>query len=234
MKYSGSVSGEASALLRDFKIGATVTAGQVVIWDGTNGPGTITDPTSTAAADTFGITTEAGTYAATAEVNVETIYNPFAIYEANASGGATAGTALATTGDANVLVNETADTARITVTDDLVGTASFVGGMLFSINRANKGQSRVITAHTNSTSTAVTVEFASDLAVDDRFVRLPWAPGIQNVQLTGNWEEANAIIVTGTGIAAQVVHVLVDDNIETAPTGKVYFCFRDHFLNPLS
>lgn len=230
MRHSFNYAGE--TVVERFKIGATVITGQIVIWD-INGPGDIQDASTTGAADAFGMTLGGGTYAATAEVLVEVVDNPFAVFEAVASGGA-GNVALATTDPANILVNETADTARLTVTEDLVGTISFANGILISLSGANKGQSRVITAHTNNTSTAVTVEFDSDIAVNDRFIRLPWAPGVQQVQLTTTLDQANAIIVNATGIPAQVVRVTAELSDEANPTAAVFFTLRDHFLNPLS
>lgn len=230
MKYSFSLGGD--PLVASFKVGATVIEGQVVIWDTSNKYANVTDASTTAAADAFGVTQEAGTYSTSTEDTVEVVYNPLAVFECVASGAATTGTALSTSTPMNVLVQDTASTTVIT--DTGVGTIDMSKGIIVGLTGNNRDLSRVITSHSNNTSTTVTVAFPYSVAVNDQLVRLPWAPGVQNVQLTNELDQANAIIATGTGIAANVVRVDVDTQNSAYPTAKVFFALRDHFCNPLS
>jgi len=236
MRFSFDASG-GGALVRTFKIGATVISGQVVIID-TNKYGEITDASTTGAADAVGVTLGAGTYSTTqgtgsssANVEVEVVYNPMAVFEAKASGAAAAGTALTT---ANVCTNSSASTAGTTVTSSTVSSADFTGGMCCGLTGANKNQTRIMTTDTASTSFVVTVPFDYTIAVGDKVIRVPWSCFAPTVQLCTELNEANALIATSTGAAAQVTHVRFETKDEDNPEVFVYMSLRDHFLNPLS
>jgi len=205
MRFSFDLSG-GGALVRSFKLGYTVTQGMVVLIDGTNKYGEITVSTATGAADAIGVTLGAGTYSTTqgtgddsANVEVEVIYNPMAVFEAKASGAAAAGTALTT---ANVCTNATASTAGTTVTSSTVSSADFTGGMCCGLTGANKNQTRIMTTDTASTSFVVTVPFDYTIAVGDKVIRVPWSCFAPTVQLCTELNEANALIgCTGNSCA---------------------------------
>ena len=230
------LAGTNAGLVGLFKISATVVLGQPVINDGTN-PGEVTDATTTSFVDAMGVTMQAGTYSTTLadpEGAVKVVYGPLSVFESRVAGGAATGDALDNTSPANLLINETADATALTVTDDAVGTISMIGGLLFGLTGGNKGQSRKMTAHTNSVSTGVTVPFLRTIAVNDRFVRVPWSKSQFALQLTTLLNEVDGTIATGSGGVAAIVEVFVDDYSPTAPEVKVRFVFRDHNYNPLS
>ena len=245
MQYDRSLSGEGSALKRRFPIAATVISGQAVIWSTASGDGVITDATTTSLADAMGVTLEGATFSTTQSDmtgidremgrQAEVVYNPLAVFAANIAGSATSGAALATTAPANILVNETADTTGLIVTDDVVGTVSFAGGILVGLTGANAGQRRTLITHNNNTDVRSVVPFSSTIAVGDYFLRVPFRSGLDFIQLTTLLDEANGIIVDGTGGAACTVEVRVDTSQSSiAPAAKVFFSMRDHVFNPLS
>lgn len=242
MRFAYSTSGRSNGWLMRYKVDADVVAGQPVIWEGNTAPeAEVTDPTTTAFADVLGVTLAAATYTATQAITmvegvVTVIANPDAVFRAVASGGATAGTALSRTNPANILSNATADATGLTVADTAVGTISFAGGTIWGTLGGNVDVSRTIDTHNNDVSEVVVVPFPATIAVGDRFVKLPWRPGSQSLQLTAtpNFTEANAIIVVGTGGAVRVTEVRVNANGGSNETAEVFFVFGDHSLNPLS
>lgn len=232
---------------RRFMIGASSVAGQLCIRQAGNQlPGEAIPPTTTAAADLLGIFVETVTYSTTQadfdgfvqgeEGTAMVDIDPFAVYEFRASGGATGGTALNSTAPANILTNTSASAGGTTVTAAEVGTVSFTpngdAGILVGRTGNNAGQRRRITAHTNSTSTGVTVPFPFAIAVGDTFLRFPWSKSGQNVQFTATtFLEADATIIPGTGAPLAVVDVIVDI---VAGEAVVQFVSRDSQFNPLS
>ena len=225
---------------------ATTVAGAFAVRStATNSAGEVVDASTTGAADLVGIYAEAVVYSATQadfngfpgfqqsgeEGTVGIIADPFAVYALLAAGSATDLAALATAAPANILVNETADTTGLTVTDDVVGTVSMAGGILIGKTGNNGSIYRRIITHTNNTSTAVEVPYPFTIAVNDQFIRLPWSRAGQTVQLTTNLRGADATIVTGTGAPFAVMDFEVDtiNNLIT-----VLAVARDHQFNPLS
>ena len=227
-------------LIEAFKIGATVISGQAVIIGGAAGTAvaTITDAATTTLTDAVGVTYGGGTYSTTqgaADVEVKCSYGSGTFFSANASGGATNNTALATTAPANVLTNTATSAGGVLITAAEVGTVDMDGGFVYGLTGANKGQSRMMVTWTTGASSAVTQPFNSSIAIGDKFVRLPWSPFVvRNLQLTTTLDQANAIIATGTGGVVCVVKVSVNIADETAPTANVTFTFRDHVMNPES
>ena len=227
-------------LIEAFKIGATVVDGQAVVIGGAAGTAvaSITDATTTVFTDAVGVTYGGGTYSTTqgaGDVEVKVSYGPGNFVQANASGGATSNTALATTAPANVLVNTATSAGGVLITAAEVGTVDMDGGFVYGLTGANKGQSRMMVTWTTGASSLVTQPFNSSIAIGDKFVRLPWSPFVvRNVQLTTDLTQANAIIATGTGGVCCVVKVSVNEDDEAAPTANVTFTFRDHVMNPES
>ena len=245
MQYDRSLSGEGSAIKRRLAIAATVIPGQAVIWSTASGDGVITDATTTSLADAFGVTTEGATFSTTqADMTgtdayqgrqAEVVYNPLAVFGARVAGGATSGSALATTAPANILTNTSADAAGLAVTAAEVGTVTFAGGWLIGLTGNNTGQRRTLVTHNNNADVRAVTPFGRTIAVGDVFLRVPWRPGLGFVQLTTLLDEANGIIVAGTGGAAGIVEVAVDQSASTtSPAVTVYFTMRDHVYNPLS
>lgn len=191
-------------------IAATTVLGALYLrHTGTNVGGEVVVATTTGATDFFGIAAEAVTYSTTQtdfdgfvadlEGTCGMICDPYQIVEMLVSGGATAGTALNSTAPANILTNTSADTTGLTVTATEVGTASMAGGILVGRRGNNAGLVRRISAHTNSTSCAVTVPFPRTLAANDTFYRFPWSLAAQTVQFTSDITQADGTIATGTG-----------------------------------
>lgn len=236
MKFIKDMTGAAS-LIRSFKIGATVIAGQVVMLD-TNKYGEITDCSTTAALNAFGVTLGAGTYTTTqgtgsssANKEVEVLANPLGVFEAKASGAAAAGTALTT---ANIITNSTANTAGTTVSSSTVSANDFTGGMCCGLSGANKNATRIMTTDTSATSFVVTVPFDYTIAASDKFLRVPWSTAIVAVQLCTELNEADATIASSTGVPANIYKVRFETKDETYPEVYVSFALRTHHFNSLA
>ena len=219
MIVTGSIHGQA-VMTRKFRIGATVTEGQIVISDGINGPGEITDPSAGGAANAIGVTYEAGTYAASSpHVFVKCSYDPFQIIRGRVSGGTTNSTAFTT---AQLLTQDTASTTVIA--DAEVGTLDYSGGYLIGLTGANRGHIRVLVSQVDSTSCTVTVPFASTVAVNDTLVRT-YAPFIRTVEITGTWDQFNNLL-TGTeaiGDAGMGPYVVIDVFLDDASCAQSNF-----------
>jgi hypothetical protein len=238
MEYAYNMVGPSDSRLLEFKLGAAVAAGIVVCPDQTNDIGEIIACTTTAAANAVGLTLSSGTYSATQgddEGTAMVIMNPFAVIKAKACGGATENTALSAA-TKNVLTNTLASTTGLLITDATnVGSASFDGGLIYGLSGANKGQSRVITSVSSTTSNTVTVPFKYDIAVGDKFLTLPWCKNIPAVQTTTAFTQADATIATGTGIPANVLEIEIETPVnDVNPDVWVYFVLRDHNFNPLA
>jgi len=225
MEYSFNAAGLGEAILRELRIGATVIKGQVVIYDITNQLGNITDASTTAAADSVGVTYEAGTYAASTPVDVLTNIQPFSVYKCRGTLGATNNTAL-------TIHTQTSASATV-FSAATVPNVDFSMGTLFMISGANKGRKAIVDSFTNATSYTCTNGFPSSIAVGDKCVVVPWALGCKNVQLSTTLDQGDASIVVATGIDANVVDCVCDYN-ESNPLVDVYFALGDHFLNPRS
>jgi len=236
-----------SGLVARFHLEATVVAGQVLIRnaDATTA-GEVENPTTTAAADFMGLALSAVTYSTTQatfdgfpgyrqsgeEGTVGVIFDPFQVLKFRVSGGATPGTALATTAPANLLTNTAADTGGLIVTAAEVGTTDMDGGLIIGRTGNNAGVVRRNTTHTNNTDNRVIVPFPRTIAVGDTFIRVPYSKSAQTVQMTATtFLEANGTIAYGTGAAFTVLDVDFDIlNDEVA----IYCLSRDHGLNPES
>lgn len=232
MYYAGSLSGESAALLRRFKIGATVIAGQIVIYDTANN-GTILDPTTSAAADGFGFTLDAGTYSTTqgaTEGDAMVAYNPFCIIGGSISGGTADSQDVAL----SITSNATANTAGTTIADTALPGDSFPGGLVYGLTGNNKGLSRIATTVVSASSLVVTVPFPQTIAAADTFLVFAAAPGRTNLTITTNFDQCSQFYNVTSGLNCAVVDILIDDYIATAPSARCLFILRDHIFNPLS
>ena len=202
---------------------------------------TLTDPgeaeiaTTTAALNCFGCAQDVDVYSATqgdAQAMIRTIPNPFAVWKFRISGTATAGAALATATPAQILSNDTASAGGTLITDTAVGTINMEGGLIKGRTGANAGSVRKIAAHSDNTSTTVTVPFPNAIAVDHTFIRVPWSRGGVGVQMVATTiDEADGAIASGTGIPFNVEEVIIDEENSEA---WVLGCFRTHFFNALA
>lgn len=219
-----SLDGGTVSVVRDYKLSATVEAGEPVVAGGTGG--TVTDPTTTSLASMLGLVlgasdqnleanTAAGTltYSATqgdVEGLVRVVVNPLAVFKAKIAGSATSGASL------TKFVNSTADATGLTLSSTSLGTASMTGGTVKVLSGNNAGLSRRVTAFTNSVSLAVTVPFPRTLSTSDDFIVVPYLPGRTTaMQLTSNFLEANGIIVVGTGAGAICVELLLNSESDS-------------------
>ena len=243
-RYSFYPGGQGEVLKR-FTIGATTLAGALAGLQAVATVNTAAEAipaTTTACLNTLGVFAETKTYSTTQadfdgfpadeEGTVGIIADPFQVLEFLANAGATDNTALNSTAPANILTNTSADTAGLTITAAEVGTVSFAGGLVVGRTGNNAGLVRRLTAHTNSTSTAVTVPFPRTIAATtDTFIRVPWSKGTLAVQLITNVTKADAIIVQGTGIPFQVTDVIFD----IVNTSVLVQCVaRTHWHNSLA
>lgn len=243
-----------TGFLMDFFVSAAVVAGQALVIETTaSNMGEVMNPGSvTSAADMVGIAQEAATSNGSLTVDprydlggkllnvaagglenlVRVEVDPFMVYRFPIAGGATAGTALApaTATPANILSNDTADTSAPygLITDTAVGTISMVGGLVKGRTGNNVGQIRLLTAHSNSTSTTTAMSFVNTIAAGDTFIRVPYSRRGQAMQFTTNFVEANGVIATGTGAAFAVVAVHIDEQLGVAYVDVVS---RDHQFN---
>lgn len=241
-----SLYGNGSGIMGRFHIEATTVAGQFLIRNADAATaGEVEAPTTTAAAHLMGVAIDAVTYSTTQasfdgfpgykqageEGTVGIIFDPFAVYQMRVAGGATTGTALATTAPANILTNTVADATGLTVTAAEVGTVDMDGGLMIGRTGNNAGQVRRNTTHTNSTSDVVTVPFPRTIAVGDSFIRVPYSKSAIAVQLTSNFVEANGIIAYGTGAGLRVMEVtfdIIEDEV------MLHVISGDHYLNPIA
>lgn len=182
--------GGSAPLVKKFQIGeAMATAGVPVVVGGTGNEGVALGDTTTASVDLVGVTVDTQATLVTAqqsdgsdpERQVSVIINPDAVYRANLSGGATAGTALTSQ------TVTTASTDGLTVTTAAEWSSpEYLDGTVWGYSGANVGVDRKITG-TSATAGTVTIAFPTDTAVGDVFLRVPYAPGEdQFVQLTSN------------------------------------------------
>jgi len=226
------LSGDAP-LVRKLKLGAAqANAGILMIGGGDGAVGAI-PCTTTSFANVQGLAIDRGIYSTTqgdAEGLVSVDIRPDLVVRARMCGGSTEGTSLTT------LSNTSASSGGTVVTDADVGSADMDGGRVWCISGANVGQSRNITTHTGSTSVTVTVPFPHAIAVGDTFLMCPWnvtgpgasgADGMEAVQTTTVFTEADATIATATGGVASVV----DLELNGAADSYVLFVAADHVYN---
>jgi len=236
--FAGSLTGEAAVLKRRLKIGVTHVEGKLVVRDD-NGPGFTKAPGSkTAAVDFIGVTLEAGTYSTTqgtdpsAEVLVDTTYNPFGIYAANITGGTddTNDTAL------SITENDTAETAGTTIIDGDLPADSMLGGLVYGLTGANAGQSRVFTTNTASgNSVVVTVPFDSDIVSGAQFLVFADAPFITSqITLSTNFTQVSQWHAQPSGAEFAVLDIVIDDTSKSSPTARMFFVSRDSYFNPIA
>lgn len=238
MEFTGDTLSGGYGATKDYKIAATVVAGQPVLFTSTAGDagGWITDPTTTNMDDAVGLVLGATaripdggragslTYSTTqgdTEGYARVVISPHAIFKARMSGSATTGAALAT------YTNTTANAAGTTFTATL-GTATMDGGTIFMTAGSNTGLSRRITTFTASTSLVVTVPFPNTISTSDVAMVVPYRPtGNVTMQLVTDFTEADASIAVGTGAAIGCVELQFDHGNPTT-SSYVLWVIQDH------
>lgn len=231
-----------------YHIGATTVAGQIMMRDSSTNLASEAIPAvqGTGNVNLLGVAAEAVVYSTTQgdfdnfpsykapgeEGTVRLIVDPLQVLALRCSGGATVGTALATTAPANVLTNTSASAGGTVVTAAEVGTITFVAGLIMGRTGNNAGVAKVISSHSDNTSTTVTEPFANAIAVGDTFIRVPFSKKIIAVDLTTNFVEADAIIEVGTAAGEfnvlDVEFDIINDEV------IVYVVPRSHLFNALA
>ena len=231
-------------IIKKYQFGVTLTnAGIPFTVPAANTAGVVIG-TTTGATDLVGMSIDKGTVAVTgttqstytttqgsgtssAERVVSLIINPFAIWSAKMSGGATEDTALSTQTVTSASAGGTAVTTGATWT----GT-EFDEGVTWGLTGANSGRFRKITS-TSATAGTVTIPFDYAIAVGDTFLRAPyWPMQTVTVQLTTNLYQADASIAVGTGAPYGSVELRLRDNSDSGATNSfVLFASNSHALN---
>lgn len=181
--------------------------------------------TTGAAQSTY--TTTQGSGSSSAERVVSLIINPFAVWSAKMSGGATEDTALSLQTVTSASSGGTAVTTGATWT----GT-EFDEGVVWGYQGANAGRWRKITS-TSATAGTVTIPFDYAISVGDTFLRCPYMPmQCATVQLSTNLYQADASIAVATGAPFRVVELRLRDATDAGTTNSfVLFVSNSHALN---
>ena len=247
MKSAGYLFG--AAMNRKLRVGATMYAGAAVFPD-SNKYGDIIMCTANSAANAYGYTYEAATYAASSPGQYVLVdCNPFVKVQ---------GTAWATTSKVNfstsytgqILLQDTASST--TLTDTGVVTLDYTTGLLIPVTGDRAGEVRTITTQTDNTSTAVTVPFSGSVAVGDYALRT-YGFGSTGIELVGTYFDGwNNQLAAGEAIGDAIGEwivwdVIVDDqscsatetgkiNIKngTAPQVQFVCLFEDHAFNTVA
>jgi hypothetical protein len=205
MDYAYNLSPNSTPLIRKYQVGETFGFAGVIACVGGAGAYGVKKCTTTAAANSLGLTLEPVTTLTAQQSDnsdparrVSIIINPFAVFKARYSGAATDGTVITD-------YAETAgDTAGLTVT--AAGLVSADEGSIICSSGANPGVLRKnITG--GSGSAVAGVAFPADIAIGDRFFTLPQSGGadVQTVTFTTNLTEINQSVAVATNTAAYQV-----------------------------
>lgn len=237
--YYGSV-----PILKKFQYGVTLSqVGIPFTVPAANTAGVVIG-TTTGATDLVGMSADKGSVAITgaaqstysttqgvgnssAERVVTLIVNPFAVWSAKMSGGATEDTALS----AQTVTTASAGGTAVTTATSWTST-EFDEGSTWGYTGANAGRFRKITS-TSSTAGTVTIPFDVATAVGDVFLRAPyWPMQTVTVQFTTNLYQADASIAVGTGAPFRVVELRLRDSTDAGNTNSfVLFVSNSHALN---
>ncbi len=232
MDYAFSLSGNSTARVEKYAVGATTLAG-VPLTAPTNGETGLAQPTTTTAAGVVGVSVDAATYSTTQssdgsdiEAEVAVVVSPDAVFKVKMSGGSTEDTALALQE-----VTVASATGLVITTGAEWSSPTYDQGHVWGYDGANVGMKRMITT-VDSTTGNVLVPF-HDTAVGDNFLRCPYAPGATvAMQLTALFTQANAIIAVGTGAPFTCVKLSLQDSSDEGRTNSyVYVVAGDHLYN---
>jgi hypothetical protein len=232
MDYAYMLGGGAPLVMKH-AIGDTHANAGVVTTGPAEGEGGVILSTTTAMADSVGVTLDTGTFVTaqqtdgtSAERKVAIVISPDACFRALMSGGATEGTAL------TEYTISAAMTDGLTLTDSSIAdwtSPDFDEGSIFISSGVNQGQRRTIISGSGSVAT-LKVAFDFDSAVDDKYMRTPWtalSAIALSLQSTTNLYQADATIAVATGGDVKII----DQEFNTATDSFVIFTLNDHALN---
>lgn len=237
-----------SAMVRKFRIGATVYEGSVVRSDDSNQIGEISLAGVNDASEAVGIALEAGTYAATAPTYVRVDFNPFMKVHGKVSAGTAKDTAFSTATNTQILCCTAA--SNVTVTDANASDLDYTGGYLIPLTGTYRGHIRVCSTQTDSTSCASTVQWPGNLAVGTYVLRT-YGVGIQGVETVATTiDQYNNLLASNEALNGSlgefvVYDVFVDDqscaqsntiNIKngTSPQVAMDCLFVDHIFGSIA
>lgn len=235
MEFAYDLSGNGVPVLKKYVVAATNTVlGRPYLKTADGGVGIVLG-TTTGAVDFIGVNIDAaGTYAAAqnsdGSENAKTttlVVNPFGVFRARLSGGATDGTAL------TARSVTTAQTDGLTVVHSAYNSSSpdMDEGTIWGYSGANLGIARKITGTADGTTTVI-LAFPRDSAVGDQYLLAPIHPTRTLLaQLTTNCTEIDA----SAAIANDATVVCVDMNLgDAASDGLIasyaYIQFADHLF----
>ncbi len=238
------------SLIRNYRIGASVYEGAALMYD-TGQIGEAIMCSANSAANALGCALEAGTYAASSPGQwVKTEASPFAIMQGDVWAGTTK-VDFSTTYSTQILLQDTASTTVLT--DTAASDLDYEGGYLIPLTGAAKGQIRVITTQTDSTSVTVSVPFSASVAVGVYALRT-YGAGCTGIELVGTYFDGwNNLLTTGEAIGDAIGEwvvwdVIVDDQscssqnesgwiaLKNGTSPKVQFqcAFEDHMFNTVA
>lgn len=231
-------------ILKKFQFGVTLTNAGIPFTVPAAGTAGVVIGTTTGATDLVGMSVDKGTVATTgaaqstysttqgvgassAERLVTLIVNPFAVWSAKLSGGATEDTALAE----QVVTSASSGGTAVTTAAEW-SNPTYDEGVTWGYTGANAGRVRKVTS-VSSTAGTVTIPFDVATAVGDIFLRAPyWPMQTVTVQLTTNLYQADASIAVGTGAPYRVVELRLRDSTDSGKTNSfVLFASNSHALN---
>lgn len=235
MDFAYYMHGGVAPLKMGFQVNETLSnAGIVVLAPGSDTAG-VQISTTTSWANAVGVTLDTATFVnaqqtdgTSAEREVDVIISPAAVFRALMSGGATEGTAL------TLYPVTTASSDGLTVITGSDWTSTdFDEGVAWGYDGANVGQKRKITSVSSTTGT-VTVAFDNGTEEGDNFLRAPYwflDDTAKAIQTTTNLFQANAAIAVGTGGAARIIDMELNDiGGEGRTKSSVLFILDDHAL----
>ena len=215
MEFAYDLSGNSVPIMKRYAVAATNTVlGRHYLKTADGGVGIVLG-TTTGAVDAIGVNVDAaGTYAAGQNSDgsdnakyTSIIINPFAVYRARLSGGATDGTAL------TARTVTTASTDGLSVTHSAYDASSpeMDEGTIWGYSGANAGVARKITS-TSTTATTVILAFPRDTAVGDEFLLAPIHPTRSiTAQFTTNCTEVDASAAISGDATVVVTEMLLND-----------------------
>jgi hypothetical protein len=232
MEYHYQLAGGAPIIKR-YQAGATMATAGVPVTANPDTTGGLALATTTAAVLCVGVTVDTATLVTAQqsdgsdpERTVGVIVNPFAVFRARLSGGATANTALGT------LTETLGDTTGLLVTF-AAATNAMDNGSIWGYTGANAGYGRKNI--TGATTTAVPhVAFPADSAIGDTFIQLPfWYCSDHYVQLTTLLNQIDASVDTDTDNANfRVVDLKVRPSAQDGTTTSwADVIVADHMFN---
>lgn len=237
MEYAYALSGSGVPKIMKYQINATLANGGIPVLAPGAGNAGMQISTTTSWANAVGVTLDAGTYVTgqqtdgtSAEREVSVIISPDAVFRVLMSGGAAENTAL------SLYPITTAASDGLTLTTSSIAnwaSPAFDESVAWFYDGANAGQKRKVTS-VSSTVATVTVAYDNGTVVGDNVLRAPYwflDDTGNNIQTTTNLYQADASIAVGTGGAARVIDMELNDiSGEGRTTSSALFIFDDHAL----